>query len=137
MRQYRGVPIGCKDFVYGWYAKTEGKSYIICEDKDADIKAAAYGPFYFIYIEVIPETVGQSLGYKDLYEGDIVGNGDNYNSVIEWQCNPHQDEFIGFYLHEIYPKGEPDRFHCMFAYTTPLEAIGNIHQDPKLLENNK
>ena len=130
MRQYRGIPIGGKDFVCGWYFKCEANAYIIPITEDFLTPAA----LVCRYVEVIPETVGQSLDYRNLYEGDIVANGDNYNSVIEWQCNSDQDEFIGFCLHEIYPKGEPDRFHCMFAYTTPLDAIGNIHTTPELLE---
>jgi len=71
----------------------------------------------------------------EAYEGDIVTAGDNYPSIIEWQNNPDQDEFVGFCLHEVYPNGECDRWHMIFAYTDGLgEIIGNIHENPELLE---
>ena len=72
---------------------------------------------------------------KEIFEGDIVSQGDNYPSIIEWQCNPDEDEYIGWCLHEIYPKGENDRWHHVFAYTDGLgEIIGNIYENSEILE---
>ena len=69
-RQHRAIPIGKKHFVYGWYFRLgpEGnKSHYILQEKNA----FWYAPVLTShdeetitgFIEVIPETVGQSTGW--------------------------------------------------------------------------
>ena len=69
---------------------------------------------------------------KEIYENDIVNYGDNFPSLVIW------DEFAvgetpGFWLEE---RGNYDRprFHTMTAYTNPIEVIGNIYENPELLD---
>ena len=90
-------------------------------------------------VEVIPETVGQCTGLKDknskrIFEGDIVKHY-NHNPIKEYS------EDIGrvfwFNPTQRYLKTSslfPDEFHELFEEINCYEVIGNIHDNPELLE---
>jgi hypothetical protein len=80
--------------------------------------------------EVIPETIGQFTGLldmndKEIYEGDVVkwvdSDGVERIDIVEWKygglvlCNAQYT--VGSYL--------------------PLEIIGNIHDNPEVLNETK
>ena len=79
------------------------------------------------FIEVIPETVGQSTGLPDkngveIYESDKITNGDkNIKYVVEWiDC--------GFRARQIGNKSSIG----LEYWKDSIEVIGNIHQEVKI-----
>ena len=83
---------------------------------------------YFIDIKVIPETVGQYIGYE-YFEGDIVkfrGDDDEYQ-ISEVGC---KGRIVGDF-------GDWNVWLIQWAIDADyiFEKIGNIHDNPELLEN--
>ena len=72
---------------------------------------------------------------KEIYEGDITNHG-----IIRFGDN-YMTETIGFYLEDIEwcnrgGKKHHDT-HTLFANTTKFEVIGNIYENPELVERQK
>lgn len=124
---FRGLPIGEKEFIYGYYVFCRGHHYILQKynENGYDERWEASG-----WIEVHPETVGQYVGSKDkngkcIYKDDILGWEyfcDNENvkqhSVIKW------DDSDG-----MYDFGDDRRpSFCQ------REIVGDIHHNKELLE---
>ena len=101
---------------------------------------------------VIPETVGEYTGLTDkngkrIFEGDIVKDADSYISVIKiGRCLP--SEFYEIFDFEIFNKnnlkicavyaehvfGEYKGEHFLLPEKNSTIVIGNIHDNPELLE---
>ncbi len=80
-------------------------------------------------VEVIPETVGQCTGLKDkngklIFEGDICEYGDSVGII--GYCE--SDAMFTF----TYDENIQTDFSCIWGKN--LEIIGNIHDNPELLE---
>lgn len=93
---------------------------------------------------VIPETVGQFTGLTDvndtkIFEGDIVLTEYGEKFVVAYGrhdlsccgCCYDSHESVGFYL------GCGDYAYSDDTAWTDIKVIGNIHDNPKLMEGNK
>ena len=88
--------------------------------------------------EVIPETVGQYTGLTDkngkkIFEGDILEFSDRLVSVF-WHAHLGcwDSNFLKFTNED---NGKEDMSPCRWEYRA--KVIGNIHDNPELLEDKK
>ena len=138
--EFRGKRVDDGEWVYGGYHKHTARQICPIGDslKDSDIKhlilqsgfADWNMPKPIDCYEVIPETVGQYTGLKDkngkeIYEGDIVN---------AWIDLGPGGEKLAIYVVEITPFGctlQEWTYECVGFLP---EVIGNIHDNPELLE---
>ena len=116
------------EWIEGFYVKLNNKAYI------AEIKKLQDDKEVLIYIEVIPETVGQYTGLTDrndkkICEGDIVSGYFEHEKIIGYIFYGSNAKFF------IQRKG-------LFGIELNnaedwVEVIGNIHDNPELLEATK
>ena len=101
---------------------------------------------YELNHNVIPETVGQHTGLKDkngerIFEGDIAKH-DDYIFVVKYgKCGGVPNDvnygYMGFYV-DGYDGQTKRQIHLGLrqdiCYFKNIEVIGNIHDNPELLE---
>lgn len=100
-----------------------------------------------VLIEVDPKTVGQYTGLKDkngkkIYEGNIVkiefdmfAMNFGLNEHIKEHGNKY--EFVGevkYYDGAFHIDNNKDEAYDLFHEISPVEVIGNIYENPELLE---
>lgn len=122
---FRGKRIDNGEWVYGNYAFTDvnGKKYFIFQNKPLEH-------------EVIPETVGQYTGLTDkngkkIFEGDI---------IIQFCRGLKKLYKVVFNVGSFTLQGKDTHAEICEVFCYPCEIIGNIHDNPELLnkkENNK
>ncbi len=145
---FRGKRIDNGEWVYGWYCKCPNGRWPLVDC----IKNNSY--------EVDPETVGQYTGLKDckgqkIFEGDIFEFDDEAWSSCYTSCGMEYDscevknhgvigynedcgcfDFIQYQFHENSVEADLHENHALeFAdFVQELEVIGNIYDNPELLE---
>ena len=115
-------------WVYGYYIKlnlNSGCEYKIVSDTEKD--------FGIIY-EVIPESVGEYIGKKDMngneiYECDIV----KYLGTICVVNYKSSSYTCGFLLNGKFEEG----YESNPYFSSTLEIIGNIHENKDILSKGK
>ncbi|MCG0755657.1 prophage P2a protein 26 [Lactiplantibacillus plantarum] len=151
MIKFRGVPLEdvsemrCVnfdgDFVYGYYVKN-GDGVLIVGDKTKELDDVGLSRWF---ADVVPETVGQFTGLKDvsgkeIYEGDIVKV---WSDMSELTMVPVINEIVSEDLFGIpgmflKPAGQHLIEPCLHdSWSNQFEVIGNVHTNPELLEEKK
>lgn len=129
---FRGKIKDSNDWVEGaYYKRTEyygepsEEHYIITTTEDLSYDQA------LDYYNVIPETVGKYTGFKDMngkmiFEGDIVHNHIGDKKIVD--CVIFENGCFCM---------DRQAFNYEFTYqdTSKFEVIGNIHDNPEILEN--
>ena len=93
-----------------------------------------------LYFEVIPETVGQYTGFADK-NGKKIFKGDICKTYFEsytrsWEEVGVVTEFCGAYGIESADGKHFNAFINETVYTRSHEAIGNVHDNKELLNEN-
>jgi len=117
--KFRGLELEHKYMVFG---------SLINYDPIPEIQETSLGEMDYDYTtyEVIPESVGQFTGLKDvngieIYEGDIIGN-DKRIGVVCW----NQKNFR-------YWVETTDKLNDWFLPDSKYKVLGNIHENPELI----
>ena len=129
--KFRGKQLGSGEWVYGHFIKTKNHKdncYISQGDPYNDM-GMMQG-----FVNVDPETVGQSTGLKDnngkeIYEGDILGW--MWGGVGQGDGTPAKSEvYFDRYKFAV----RTGRTSFGWKLSQAAEVIGNVHENPELLE---
>ena len=143
MIKFRGVPLDSVEYIdgveydgkfaYGNYVKY-GDGAIIVGDA-LEVGEDRFFPSW--WVPVNPKTVEQFTGLKDvngkdIYEGDILKTKAGLIQIVEQGIleTDREDIISGFYANNL----SDDKPHT-FSYDD--EVIGNVHENPELLEADK
>ena len=127
---FKGKRVDNGEWVEGFYVNVpehykqemSGKSYIVSINNG-------------LFMEVVPETVGQYTGLTDkngkkIFEGDIVKFYDTIHKVVFEAMNG--TAYFGIKISDTETWGFGN-----YVEVYKLEVIGNIHDNPELLQEDK
>lgn len=88
--------------------------------------------------QVIPETVGEYTGLKDkngkkIFEGDIIAIDEDsiYYHTASGPVRTYKGMWVSFYLPDAHGR---DCYDELYRINSEREVIGNIHDNPELLQ---
>lgn len=133
--KFRGKRVDNGEFVFGSLSNLRKSTRIITQDFNE----------IFIGIEFDPSTVGQFTGLldkteKEIYEGDILGYvpSQKIKKQIGWEakcaCGDMFYDLCGFCLKAKGDNGDTRYIQFPDFIPDELEIIGNIYDNPELLE---
>lgn len=148
INKYRGKSIKSGKWIYGNLIQTSANKI------DGSIQCYIFPYPLFIpgrslptseFIEVLPETVGRfttmtdtSYNTKELYEGDIIENGNGIYLEIYWNMELLQFKQRVCNQKNVIEKGfewdAENRTDIELMYNLKI-LIGNIHDNPELLDD--
>lgn len=139
--KFRGKSLKTGEWVYGYYATHhypvdwEKGNYTLAEEanifNDTDDRKRAY------WTPVDPATVGQYTGFcdgddKEIYEGDIMIC--EYDRDVEFGVVICLGGSFGLSDGVAYTERFDDFLHALWGSEFGYEVIGNIHDNPELME---
>jgi uncharacterized phage protein (TIGR01671 family) len=128
--KFRGKRVDNGEWAFGYYWSNECGNHFIRVTKEQD------GETIVLYdVEVDPETIGQYTGLKDkngkeIYKGDLLFAVDIYEKLkgfVSWWL----DRWVLTYKVE---QTEQLQNQSLMIIADHTEIIGNIHDNPELLE---
>ncbi|EKM1418868.1 hypothetical protein PT612_002630 [Listeria innocua] len=136
--EFRGKRIDNGEWVYGNLMQFEDSATFIFADERKGASTLTYAHFIINNMYAIDEkTIGQYTGLKDkngnkIFEGDIVRN---INGEYSYIGIVNKDRYT-FYIKGVAPKDNYDFADVSDTVTgkSSLIVIGNIHENPELLE---
>lgn len=142
--QFRGKSLNNGEWVYGSLLNIEDTCFIIEKgDFDFDYRTENHA-FWFDCTEkeINPDTIGQFTGLYDkkkipIYEGDIVRYQDTMGYSFIGLIGFDEGRF-GFVnrrgIGTLNKDGVYADGYCSVPYTIEYEVLGNIHDNPELLQ---
>lgn len=138
MRKYRGRRVDNGEWVYGYYLKTHSinthwiiKERLYCSDIILGLDPKMPKHLQGCY-KVIPETVGQATGRKDIDKKEIFRNDALKDCGIQYLvCYGESEYGLGWYIKTKTADGGIYRFD---KSVSNMKIFGNIHENPELLE---
>ncbi|EQC2009426.1 YopX family protein [Listeria monocytogenes] len=139
--EFRGKRIDNSEWAYGSLMQFEDSATFIFVDAQKGASTLTYAHFIINNMHAIDEkTVEQYTGLKDkngnkIFEGDIVRN---INGEYSYIGIVNKDRYT-FYIKGVAPKDNYDFADVSDTVTgkSSLIVIGNIHENPELLEGTE
>lgn len=143
---FRGKSVINDEWDYGGACVSLGSVYILkigCADDDGNINVGLFREYTIK--PVFPETVGQFTGLEDadgesIYEGDIVQGRSEYfghdnfcRGVVFWS----EGRFVISFGDSVEVCEKLDDTEELWEWHEDVEVIGNIFDEPELLESGK